>query len=532
MAGMQGGLKSTASTAQSRARGVMTDVDLAKAYRDLGIRLHQQRRFAEAETYSRAALRLRPDDIDVLNELALAVWRQGRTTEAEAIYRQACVIKPDDFRILTNLGVMLYDQDRVDEAGESYRQALQHQPTAFTARMNLGVVLSDQGRFDEAMDCLNRAYQLRPESAEVLHNLGMNHFRVGKTEKAIDYYEQALRHRPDFAEGHRDLAFALLCRGDYVRGWHEYEWRLRCQHYAGCGMERPFWNGDELRGKTILIHAEQGYGDTLQFLRFAPMVKERGGWVVVRCPTPLLQLVARCDGVDLAYDGNSYEPPYHTDVAFMSLPARFGTTLATLPTRVPYLATDPMLVEHWRSELARVMGTESAADSEDRGRSGEGRPTRPFLVGIVWQGNPEHCTDRWRSFPLAQFAPLAALPGVRLISLQTVHGLDQLANLRGRMPITELTARRGRDFIETASIMSHLDLVITADTAVAHLAGGLGFRVWIALSSVSEWRWPAGREDNAWYPTMKVFRQTTFGDWDSVFRRITNALKKEVEKRC
>jgi Flp pilus assembly protein TadD len=526
MAGIPSGLKATAATAQGRAQGVTTDLDLAKSYRMQGIRLHQQRRFAEAETYSRAALRHRPDDIEAWNELALAVWRQGRAAEAESIYRQAREIQPDDFRILTNLGVVLYDQDRIDEAGESYRQALQHQPDAFTARMNLGVVLSDQGKFDEAMECLNRACQLQPDSADILHNLGMNHFRVGRTDEAIEYYEQALRHRPDFAEVRRDRAYALLCRGDYERGWQEHEWRLRCQHYAGCGMERPFWNGEDLRGKTILIHAEQGYGDTLQFLRFAPMVKERGGQVVVRCPTPLLQLVARCEGVDLAYDGTSYEPPCHTDVAFMSLPARFGITLATLPTRVPYLATDRMLVEHWRSELARLIGSGTEVDSES-----QGRPARPLRVGIAWQGNPAHDTDRWRSFSLAHFAPIAELPGVRLISLQTVHGLDQLANLAGRMPITELTARRGRDFIETASIMSHLDLVITPDTAVAHLAGGLGFPVWVALSSVGEWRWPAGREDNPWYPTMRVFRQTTFGDWDGVFRRITNALKQELEKR-
>jgi ADP-heptose:LPS heptosyltransferase len=155
---------------------------------------------------------------------------------------------------------------------------------------------------------------------------------------------------------------------------------------------------------------------------------------------------------------------------------------------------------------------------------------RPFLIGIAWQGNPAHDTDRWRSFPLAHFGAIAKQPGVRLISLQTVHGLEQLANLASRMPIAELTARRGRDFIETASIMCHLDLVITPDTAVAHLAGGLGLPVWVALSSVGEWRWPAGREDNPWYPTMRVFRQTTFGDWDGVFDRITHALKRELER--
>ena len=159
---------------------------------------------------------------------------------------------------------------------------------------------------------------------------------------------------------------------------------------------------------------------------------------------------------------------------------------------------------------------------------GNGRPARPFLIGIAWQGNPAHRTDRWRSFPLAQFAPLAELPGVRLISLQTDHGLDQLAPLAGRLPITELTGRRVRDFTETAAIMTHLDLVITPDTAVAHLAGGLGVPVWVALCSVGEWRWLDGRDDSPWYPTMRLFRQTTLGDWDGVFRRMTSALKSAV----
>jgi len=528
MAAIQDEWARNAAPAQGRTHG--EESDLATGYRNQAIRLSMQGRFAESEVCSRSALRLRPDDIDVLNELGVAVWRQGRAAEAEAIYLRACQIKPDDFRILTNLGLALYEQGRIAEAGELYRRTLRIQPDTFDALMNLGIVLSDQGLFDEAMESLHAAHQLRPDSADVLQNLGMNLTRQGKWDEAIEYYEQALRHRPDFPEVHRNLAYALLCCGDYERGWPEYEWRLKCQDHSGCRINRTFWNGDDLQGRTILLHAEQGLGDTLQFIRFAPLVKRRGGQVLVRCPTPLLQLVARCAGVDLAFDGSSYEPDCHVHAPLPSLPAVLGTTLATLPTRVPYLATDAVLVEHWRSELYRAIGIDGDSCTKAPGESGRCRPAIPFLIGIAWQGNPARRMDHWRSFPLTHFAPLAELPGVRLISLQTDHGLDQLHAAAGRFPITVLTGRRGRDFMETAAIMTHLDMVITPDSAVAHLAGGLGLRVWAGIGSMGDWRYPHGRDDSPWYPTMRLFRQTKFGDWDGVFWRMTDALKTELER--
>jgi hypothetical protein len=215
----------------------------------------------------------------------------------------------------------------------------------------------------------------------------------------------------------------------------------------------------------------------------------------------------------------------------MSLPAILGTTLATVPARVPYLATDPVLAEHWRGVLAGEVGHDHGLHGARFDQSEVDSDTRPFLIGIAWQGSLTHRRDRWRSFALSQFAPLAEVPGIRLISLQTDHGMDQLACQSGRSPIIELTGRRGRDFAETAAIMTHLDLVIAPDTAVAHLAGGLGIPVWVALSSVPEWRWLTGREDSPWYPTMRLFRQTTFGDWDGVFRRMTDVLKQELQDR-
>jgi hypothetical protein len=328
---------------------------------------------------------------------------------------------------------------------------------------------------------------------------------------------------------HRNRAYAWLYRGDYERGWPEHEWRLKCRVHPGYIVERPFWRGEDLHDRFILLHYEQGFGDTLQFIRYAELIKRRGGRVVVLCQTPLLQLVARCRGVDLAFDGStSYKPECHVQAPLMSLPAIFGTTLATVPARMPYLPTDALVVERWRTVLAEAIGSTGDHVEQAAGGFRTGRPARPFLIGIAWQGSPSHRMDRWRSFRLEQFAPLAELPGVRLISLQTDHGLDQIRTLSGRFPIIELPSRRPRDFLDTAAIMSQLDLVITPDTAAAHLAGGLGVRVWLALSTLTEWRWMADRCDSPWYPTMRLFRQTTLGDWDGVFRRMADALKPEL----
>jgi Tfp pilus assembly protein PilF len=526
MAGMRSALKKKAARAKARTQSATSKP--SKAYCERAIRMSEQGQAAAAEAHLCEALRLWPDDVDLCNELGLTIWRLGRPAEAEQIFRRALRIKPDDFRLLSNLGVSLYDQDRFDEAGEFCRAAIQCQPDAFDAHMNIGVMLSEQGKFDEATGWLDRAQQHNSQAPDIFLNQGMNLFRQGKLDEAIAKYEQGLRLRPDFARLRRNLAYALLCRGDYERGWQEHEWRLKCHDYPGLQVNRPFWNGENFPGKTILLHHEQGFGDTLQLIRYAPQVRARGRDVLVWCPQKLLRLVARCEGVDLAFDGSVFSPDSHVHAPLFSLPAILGTSLSTIPSRVPYLVNDPVLVDHWRSELARVVGTENSAGVESSGPTGNGRPARPFLIGIAWQGNPTHRTDRWRSFPLAQFAPLAELPGVRLINLQSEHGLDQLASLTGRLPVTELTGRRVHDFAETAAIMSHLDLVITPDTAVAHLAGGLGVPVWVALCSVGEWRWPDGRDDTPWYPTMRLFRQTRLGDWDGVFRRMTEALSSLV----
>jgi Flp pilus assembly protein TadD len=497
--------------------------DLAIRYRDQAIRLSLQGYFAESEKYSREALRLRPDDVDVLNELGVALWRQGRSAEAEAVYHRASQIEPNDFRILTNLGLAVYSQGRLEEAGAAFRKALKVRPDTFDAAMNLGIVLCDQGSFDLASAWLFRAHELRPDSADALQNIGMNLGCQGKWNEAITFYDAALRLKPEFPEVHRNLAYALLCCGDYERGWPEHEWRLKCKPSEGHRINRTFWNGDDFRGQSLLLHAEQGFGDTLQFIRYAPLVKRRGGQVLLLCPGRLLRLLARCEGVDLAFDATSYVPDCHLHVPMLSLPAIFSTTMETVPARVPYLMTDAVLLEHWRTEVDRVIEAQVARSTALSFGNGY---AKPFMIGIAWQGNPAHRLDNWRSFPLARFAPLAAIPGVRLVSLQVEHGLNQLDLSDRGFPVLDLLGKRNRDFIETAALMSHLDLVITPDTAVAHLAGGLGLRTWVGLCALGDWRYPHGHNVTPWYPTMRLFRQSKLGDWDGVFAQMQSELKE------
>lgn len=493
--------------------------------------LMAERRYAEAEPLLREVLGERPDCPDLLNSLGSALWEQGQPARSEPYFRQAHELRPNDVVILNNLGLAFWDQGRIAEASECYRRVLEIDPTMGNARMNLGVTLSDLGHFEEAMQHLSEAVRRDPGSADAVQNLGMTLGRLGDWNAAMACYDHALKLRPGYAEVHRNRAYAWLYMGDYERGWPEHEWRLKCRRHGGASISRPGWKGEELGGRAIILHAEQGLGDTLMFIRYAELVKERGGMVFVLSHSPLLRIVARCRGVDLAFDGSTASPDCSVHAPLMSLPAILGTTLKTVPARIPYLESEPLVVERWRNALAAELAAEAREASPAPWNAPFGRSNRPFLIGIAWQGSPGNPMDHWRSFPLAKFAALADIPGVRLVRLQCVDGLDQLRALDGRFRVIGLDTKRPRDFRDTAAIMSLVDLVITPDSSVAHLAGGLGIPVWLPLSTIGEWRWLLEREDSPWYPTMRIFRQTRLGDWDSVFGRMADALRGILARR-
>jgi hypothetical protein len=306
-----------------------------------------------------------------------------------------------------------------------------------------------------------------------------------------------------------------LLKGDFEQGLVEYEWRWRARlkPLVPCPYQRPYWDGGPLEGKTLLLHAEQGLGDTIQFIRYAAVARERGARVVLGCPKPLLRILRSCRFLDRLVEEITPALDFDVYCPLMSLPGVLKTTLESVPAEVPYLFASQELVQKWRERLGSLEG---------------------FKIGIGWQGSPTYVGDRWRSIPLRSFAPLAEMAGIRLVSLQKTAGREQLAELGDRFPVADFAEEMDEaagPFMDTAAMMTQLDLVITSDTAIAHLAGALGVAVWVALPLVPDWRWLLDRSDNPWYPTMRLFRQQEPGDWTGVFDRIRDAMERREDFR-
>jgi tetratricopeptide (TPR) repeat protein len=524
-------------------RIVELDPNCAEAHNDLGITRQQQQRFAEAIAHYRRALEVREDFVYAHNNLGGLLAKQDNPDEAAACYRRAIALKPDFAEAHYNLGMALAKQTRLDEAVGCYRRALEIKPDYAEAQNNLGIVLMEANRLDEAVACYRQAIALRPQHAEAHCNLAaaltkrnnfdeaiacyrralvlkpdfaQAHYDLGgalvewnQPEEAVPCFQRALELKPDFADAHYSCAIALLLAGRLAEGWTEFEWRWKCGVREEPGIEQPCWTGDALAGRTILLHSEQGLGDTLQYIRYAELVKQRGGRVIAACPAPLTRLVKSCAGVDRVLAPGDLFDHYDVQAPLVSLPRIFGTTLATVPARVPYLSPDAGLVEMWKDEL----------DAEGA-----------FKVGIAWQGNPTFKQDRFRSIPLSQFAEILRIPGVRVYSLQMGHGREQLAELGSPSPIVDLGDRLG-DFYNTAAIVRSLDLVISCDSAPVHLAGALAVPVWLALAFAPHWTWMLEREDSPWYPTARLFRQRQPGDWSEVFSRLSAQLRALIANR-
>jgi Flp pilus assembly protein TadD len=481
----------------------------AEAHNSLGSVLWSQGRLAEAEASYREAVRLRPEFANAHSNLGAVLRDQGKLAEAEASFREALRLRPGHAEIHTNLGNVLRNQGRLDEAETSYREALQIRPGLAEAHNGLGIVFSERGNLPEAEARCREALRLKQDFAEAHNALGSVLGDQGKLEEAEVCIREALRLQPAYADAHTNLSFHLLLRGDFAHGWAEYEWRRQTKDLRD-GPSRPGWDGSSLNGQSILLQAEQGLGDTLEFVRYAQLVKAKGGRVVLQCQPALARIVATCPGVDQVVAAGTPPPACDLTAPLLSLPWLSGTTMETIPAEVPYFAADPARAEIWRTRLAAIPG---------------------FKVGICWQGNPQFKRDRLRSVPLASFAPLAAVPGVCLVALQRGQGLEQIAQQSQKLSIVNFPGRSedpADSWLDTAALIQALDLIISTDTAVVHLAGALGAPTWVALSFIPDWRWLLNREDSPWYPTLRLFRQRKPGDWPEVFQRIATALHQLV----
>ena len=488
--------------------------------------------WTQAAEHFKEALRLKPDFAETHLNLANVLKHQGKLNEAITSCRQALRLRPNWPEAYDQLGNTLLGQGQPQDAASLFQHALRLRPDFAEAHNNLGNALHTLGDVEEAAKHFQEAVRLRPDLPEVHTSLGSAFYCQGRFQEALVCFDKSLQLRPGYPQAHKGRALLWLLQGDFDKGWPDFEWRWAETGFVKRQFAQALWDGNDLGGRTILLHAEHGLGDTLQFIRYARLVKERGGTVFVECQPNLINLLANVKGIDRLVARGTPLPEFDFQAPLLSLPGIFRTDLQTVPATVPYLQANAELIEYWRQGLAQsdVRCPKSDVDkfaSDISIRTPDiGRCLR---VGIAWQGNPAYYYDRQRSIPLNQFARFAQAEGVQLISLQKGPGTDQLHELKDQFRLVDLCGRLDETagaFMDTAAVMKNLDLVISSDTVIPHLAGALGVPVWVALPLVPDWRWLLGREDSPWYPSMRLFRQTRQGDWNEVFERMALALSK------
>jgi tetratricopeptide (TPR) repeat protein len=478
-----------------------------EAHNNLGNLLRLHGRLDEAEAACRTALEQRPGYASAHLGLGNALKEAGRLQEAERSYREALRLNPKDPAGHNNLGAVLIELKRYDEAEATYREALRLKPGFVDAHCNLGAVLVQLGRTEDAEAEYREALRLKPDYVEAHNNLGVLLHDLGRLDEAEGATRAALRLKPDYAEAHVNLALTQLTMGRLAEAWPKYEWRWRMKKQAkhDRGFAQPLWAGEEIGERVLLLHAEQGFGDTLQFCRYAPLVSA-GRRVILEAQRELVSLLARLPGVERIVARGEALPAFDLHCPLLSLPLALGTTLETMPSAMPYLAADPARVARWRERVDRLRG---------------------LKVGLVWAGNAAMAADGRRSIPLDRFAALAMLDGVRFVSLQKGPAAQQPRP--AGMTLFDWTEEI-QDFADTAALVETLDLVISIDSAVAHLAGALGKPVWLLNRFDACWRWLRSRDDSPWYPSLRQFRQPEPGDWDAPLRNVYAALEEQVER--
>lgn len=482
--------------------------DYAKAHFNLGTGLWKQGRPHEAEASYRSALQFKPDYPEAHDNLGSLRKEQGRLDEAVACYREAIRLKPDYPEAYNNLGTALLSQGHPEEAIAAYRTSLDLRPDYKEAHFNLGNALTALGQPEGAAACYRNAVALRRDYADAHHNLGAALKELGRLDDAISSYRTVLALEPDHPEAHSNLGIALLAQGELAEGWVEHEWRWRTPQMikARRDFPRPQWRGEAAEGQTLLIHAEQGFGDTLQFCRYATLAADRGPRVIMEVQPPLVRLLRSLPRVERVVEHGEQLPEFDLHCPMLSLPLALGTTLATIPSAASYLRPDQAQIAAWRTRLDAMVGMR-------------------LRIGLAWAGNPrDHsrdlaAVDRRRSLAPVRLAPLFERSGARFFSLQ-----KDGAKAPEHFPLIDVMGEMD-DFADTAALIANLDLIISVDTAVVHLAAALGKPVWLLDRFDPCWRWLTGRRDSPWYPALRIYRQPCPGDWDSVLAEVADDLR-------
>ncbi|MBD2121379.1 tetratricopeptide repeat protein [Trichocoleus sp. FACHB-262] len=509
--------------------------EYATAYYNLGLVYQRQKQLEAAIAHYRRAIELDPADTAAYNNLGLALQSNDQPETAIACYQKLLEIDASSVTTYYNLGLIFQEQENWEVARFYYEQALNldaddvdtlnnlgfvlnelRQPSAAILRLqgavtlnpsyvdayvNLGIAYEKQDHLAEAIACYQQALALNPDHSSAFNNLGIAQEQQGNFDQALACYERAIQLEPQRAIYHWNRSLLLLRSGDLDIGFSEFEARCQMKALAPHSFPQPLWDGTNLQGRSILLHSEGGFGDTLQFVRYTPLVAERGGSVKIVAPQPLLRLLNTLAGVDQVISWEADLPDFDVHIPLMSLPHLFRTSLETIPASIPYLSPPEVLPFTLES-----------------------LPNTFLKVGLTWGGNPEYGRDRSRSCLLEQFLPLLEIPEVTFYSLQKGPKAAELTNFPGEIALQNLSDRI-HDFSDTAAAIAQLDLVITTDTSVAHLAGALGYPVWVLLNFVPDWRWFTDSDRTPWYPTMRLFRQTKLGDWSDVFERVNQALQ-------
>lgn len=480
--------------------------------------LRWQSPIAAASFYRRTII-LQPEQPEALNGLGSACLLQKRFVEAKPFYRRAMLLQPDYPSPYNNLANALWEVGLADEALACYRQAIALKPDHSDAYANLGHAIRTRAvrmaDYAEAEALCRRALRLDPRHPAAGNNLGIVHLSRSELDMAESCFRRVLANSAENADAHFNLSLVLLKAGALAEGWEHYEWRWQTGQLPLPSLSCPRWQGEPLDGRTILLYAEQGHGDTLHFVRYAPLVAQRGGRVILTVQPGLVRLLERLPGIASVHASNDPLPAFDVQAPLLSLPRIFGTTLETIPAKEAYLAADPADVKSWQRRNPIHGGVR---------------------IGLVWSGDPRphllhaNATDQRRSMKLAQMAPLAAAHGAVFFSVQKGKAGEQARTPPAGMIVVDLMDEV-HDFADTAALIATLDLVICVDTSVAHLVGALGKPVWLLSRFDGCWRWLTNRHTTPWYPSMRLFHQTEPGDWTPVMARVAEALRIFVDER-
>lgn len=492
--------------ADSAYRQVLAEVpDHADALHLMGVIQCQQGQYQAGADFIARAIAVTPNMPAFHYNLGLALQHLKRFEEALGSFDVALALKPDYVQALNNRGVALQNLRRPEDALVSFDRALALKPNYLETLTNRGIALHALKRPEEALASFDRALALKPDHLEALNNRGKALQDLNRPMQALRCFERAVELDPQFAAANWNEALCRLLTADFENGWKKFEWRWHAEQLQTLrrSFSQPLWNGNQsLSGKTILLHAEQGFGDTIQFCRFAKLVAAQGGTVLLEVQQPLKSLLAGLEGVAKIFARGEELPSFDYHCPLLSLPRAFNTTIQSIPTDIPYLSAAPHLVEQWKARLPAT--------------------TLP-RIGIAWSGSLTHTNDSNRSIPLQEFGNLLS-EHVHFVALQKdLRPADQAA----------LNARKGllhfghelTDFSDTSALVELMDVVISVDTSVAHLAGAMGKPVWILLPFAPDWRWLLQRDDSPWYHSAKLFRQPQISDWKSVIERVKNELR-------